>query len=107
MIPAAAVAPILAALIAALAMLWQTRINSRATTQTSLDVRAQDTLELALASQERQITALTVRVDAQARKIGYLEQEVEACEVGRRDDRAAWASEVAELQAEIRSGHSD
>lgn len=104
---AAILAPMFAAFVAAVAMIWQTRINAKSTGQTSLDVRAQKTLELALKSQGDQILALAAQVEVQAHQIVELEREVEACEVGRRADRQAWAAEVDALRAEIRTLRPD
>lgn len=90
----AAWVPVAAAIVAALAMVWQARINTKATSQTSMDDRAADTLNKALEYQSHQIDMLTARV-------AHLELEVEACEKGRAADRASFSVALAEIRGRL------
>lgn len=86
--------PVAVALIAALGMVWQTRINSKTTSRSNMDDRASETLDKALAYQARQIDLLTTRV-------AHLEREVEACERGRAADRASFSVALAEIRERL------
>lgn len=86
--------PAVVALIAALAMIWQARIAGRVTSQASLDDRATDTLDRAMAWQGLQIDQLKTRV-------AHLEREVEACEKGRAADRASFSVALAEIRERL------
>ena len=86
--------PAVGAIAGAVALVVSARVNARATTATGVDQRAQQLLEQALAYADGELGKLRARVEG-------LEVEVQRCEAGRDDDRAAWRAEVAGLRAEL------
>lgn len=92
--PAAVWGAILAAFLGTIGVIVAARINGRAALTSSLDARAAKVLEDAMDYQGREIVSLRQRVDD-------LEAEVAACERGRAADRDRFASELAQLRAEL------
>ena len=86
--------PAVGAIAGAVALVVSARVNARATTAAGVDQRAQQLLEQALAYADGELGKLRARVEG-------LEVEVQRCEAGRDDDRAAWRAEVAGLRAEL------
>ncbi len=91
---AAGWATIIVGAIGFLGMAYSARLKQGSDRATGLDARAQQVLDKAMAWQEATISELRHR-------IGALESEVAACEVGRKADRIDFDSKLAALETRL------